>query len=274
MKKPARLLVSIRVGSYVLPLCFIAMLWPIAAWAQESALCLDGFCIGQTIQDLRFDKTEWILPKKDMTKDECNGVGCQPANAFRGYTPDEQVRLSEAVSWKYGLNAYNVVTKENLATLRYYKYECNASARGIWGERRFIGVYRSIPSQYLTIVGLRLIDGELTVYRMARQYPYHNQTELVTLAKQFSGLYGKQVLLYDYLSSNAYTDVIAQNKDGWFARSTMFNPTDLSDNAAELVLVDPRTRTLLQPSSMPESGEIKPLPVIPTPSCSRALPIQ
>jgi hypothetical protein len=61
-------------------------------------------------------------------------------------------------------------------------------------------------------------------------------------------------LLYDYLSSNAYSDVIPRRKDGWFGRSTMFNPSDLTDLAAELVLIDPNTRALLQPTSMPDSG--------------------
>jgi hypothetical protein len=245
-----------------------------AAQAQESSLCLDGFCIGQSIQDARFDQADWVQPKKDLMKDECTGVGCRPENAFRGYPHDEQVKLAEAFSWKYGLNSYNIITKANLATLRQYQYECNTSARGLWGERRIFGAYRSVPSQYLTVVGLRLIEGKLTVYRIARQYPYQNQNELITLGRQLGAQYGKRVLLYDYLSSNAYSDVIAQRKEGWFARSTMFNPTDLSDNAAELVLIDARTRALLEPTSMPDSGDIKPLPVKLPPACSRSLPVQ
>ena len=258
----------------IILICSFATFSPPSSWAQQQQLCLDGFCIGQTIQDARFSKVAWITPKKYLTKQDCTGVGCQPENAFRGYAGQDQVKLAEALSWKYGLNAYNVVTNENLGILRRYKYECNPSARGIWGERRFIGAYRSIPSQYLTVVGLRLINSELTIYRIARQYPYHNQNELLSLAKELSGQYGKNVLFYDYLSSNAYSDVIEQHKDGWFGRSTMFNPTDLSDNAAELVLIDPNTRTLLQPTSMPESGEINPLPVKLPPSCNRSLPIQ
>jgi hypothetical protein len=242
--------------------------------AQETPLCLDGFCIGQTIQDVRFDKADWVQPKKDLMKDECTGVGCRPENAFRGYPHEEQVKLADAFSWKYGLNSYNVITKANLATLRKYQYECNTSARGLWGERRIFGAYRSVPSHYLTVVGLRLIEGKLTVYRIARQYPYQNQNELITLGRQLGTQYGTRVLLYDYLSSNAYSDVIEQRKEGWFARSSMFNPTDLSDNAAELVLIDPRTRALLEPTSMPDSGDIKPLPVRLSPSCNRSLPVQ
>jgi hypothetical protein len=144
----------------------------------------------------------------------------------------------------------------------------------MWGERRFLGIYRSSPSHYLTVVGLRLIDGELKVYRIARQYPYHNESELVSLAHQFRVQYGDQILIYNYLSSNAYSDVIKQQKNGWFGRSTMFNPTDLSDNAAEIVLIDPHTRSLLEPSSMPESGEIKPLRVKLSGQCSTSIPIQ
>lgn len=137
-----------------------------------------------------------------------------------------------------------------------------------------MGAYRSIPSNLLTVVGLRLIDGELKVYRVARQYPIHNAGELATLAKTLHGEYGDRLLYVDYLSSNAYTDVITQKKDGWFGRSSMFNPNDLSDNAAELVLIDPQTRPLLEPSSMPVSGEIKPLPVSVAPQCQAKAPTQ
>lgn len=96
----------------------------------------------------------------------------------------------------------------------------------------------------------------------------------MSLAKQLHEQYGGKLLLYDFLSSNAYSDVISQKKAGWFGRSKMFNPTDLSDNAAELVLIDPRTRPLLQPTSMPDSGEINPLPVKPLAQCSQSLPLQ
>lgn len=265
---------SLRTTACILSFCVSAIFSPSSSRAQEAPLCLDGFCIGQSIQDGRFDKVAWVVPSKDLLKDPCTGVGCRPENAFRGYPPAEQARLADAVGWKYGLNAYNVITSQNLATLRLYKYECNTSARGLSGQRRFLGAYRSVPSQYLTIVGLRLINGELSVYRIARQYPYHNQTELRALAKKLSDEYGKRLLLYDYLSSNAYSDVIQQRKDGWFGRSTMFNPSDLTDLAAELVLIDPSTRALLQPTSMPDSGEISPLPVKLPPACNRSLPLQ
>jgi hypothetical protein len=255
-------------------LCAFAVFSATEGRADQPGLCLDGFCIRQSIQDARFDKVTWIVPQKDLVKEPCNGVGCQPDVAFRGYAAGDQAKLAEAVSWKYGLNNYNVITASNLETLRRYRYECNPSARGLSGERRFFGAYRSAPSQYLTVVGLRLINGDLTIYRIARQFPYRNQTELVSLAKELGVQYGKRVLLYDYLSSNAYSDVIEQRKDGWFARSTLFNPSDLSDNAAELVLIDPATRALLEPTAMPESGEIKPLAVKLSEHCSRSLPIQ
>jgi hypothetical protein len=242
--------------------------------ANRGDLCLDGFCIGQSINDARFDAVDWIIPNDSFAKEPCNGIGCAPQVAFRGYAEVYQKALAEAVSWIYGLGRYNIVKKDTVEVLRHYKYECNLSARGIFGERRFFGAYRSVPSRYLTVVGLRLINGELEVYRIARQFPYHTQGELVSLAKTLRAQYGESILLFNYLSSNAYPDVIAQSKNGWFGRSTMFNPTDLSDNAAELVLIDPRTRPLLEPSSMPESGEIKPLAVKLPAQCSQSLPIQ
>jgi hypothetical protein len=130
------------------------------------------------------------------------------------------------------------------------------------------------PNKYFTVVGLRLIGGELRVYRIARQYPYHHQTELTSLARQLKNEYGDEILLYNYLSSNAYSDVIKEKKNGWFGRSTLFTPNDLADNAAELVLIDPRTRPLLQPTSMPESGEIQSLPVHIPEQCSASLSIR
>lgn len=263
---------SSKIGCLI-SLFIFAALTPLD-WAQQAPLCLDGFCIGQNIQDARFDKTAWILPKDGLIKKECDGIGCQPENAFRGYPSEEQKQLAEVLSWKYGLNDYNVITNSNLGVLRHYKYECNLSAQSLGGQRRFFGAYRSIPSQYLTVVGLRLINSELTIYRIARQYPYQNQAELVSLAKQLRDQYGSRILLYDYLSDNAYSDVIKQQKDGWFGRSTLFNPTDLSDNAAELVLIDPATRNLLESTSMPESGEIEQLPMKIPSSCNRSLPVQ
>lgn len=256
--------------------CVLLLLWaaPLAAQsARSTQLCLDGFCIGQSINDAHFDAVKWLLPKGGLTKRACNGIGCKPEIAFRGYSSEDQKQLTEALSWDYGLMRYNPITNANLASLRRYKYECNLSARGIDGERRFLGAYRSSPSQYLTVVGLRLIGGELRVYRIARQYAYHNQAELLSLGNKLHGQYGKQILFYDYLSSNAYSDVIAQQKNGWFGRSTMFNPSDLSDLAAELVLIDPNTRSLLEPSSMPESGEIKTLPIRMPAQCSAAIPV-
>lgn len=242
---------------------------------DASKLCLDDFCIGQGINDSRFDKVDWIVPHdRYFKKKSCEGVGCTPQVAFRGYPERQQEQLAEAVSWIYELGDYNIVAKDNLAALRVYRYECNPSARGIFGERRFFGAYRSIPSHYLTVIGLRLIDGELKVYRIARQYPYHTQAEIGALARTLRDQYGRVLLLYEGISSNAYSDVVAQGRGGWFGRSTMFNPADLSNNAAELVLIDPRTRSLLEPSSMPESGEIRPLPATIPPQCNRSVPIQ
>lgn len=276
MKESARAF-SHRIISYlIISTLLFALSIPISSWAQQSQLCLDGLCIGQTIQDARFDQVAWITPTKDLTKQQCSGVGCQPENAFRGYQKGEQEKLAEALSLRYDLR-YNLITKENLEILRKYSYECNPSPGGMLGgngQRRFIGAYRSTPSQYLTIIGLRLINGELTVYRIARQFPYHTPNELLSLARKVRGQYGSGVLLYDGISSNAPYDVIKQGKDGWFGRSTMFNPSDLADNDAELVLIDPRTRPLLQPTSMPDSGEISPLPVKLPPACNSSIPLQ
>lgn len=244
------------------------------ARAQQANLCLDGFCIGQNINDSRFDNTDWKTPTKDMTKASCENVGCQPANAFRGYSARDQQALAEAVSWKYGMMDYTIITKDNLPTLRKYRYECNPSARSIWGERRFVGFYRSVPSQYITMVGLRLIDGELKVYRIAREFPYHNQSQIVTLASELHAQYADSILFYDGISSNAPFEAVKQRKLGWFGRSSLFNPTDLADNQAEFVLIDPATRPLLRPTSMPDSGEINPLPVRISPQCNAPMPLQ
>ena len=242
--------------------------------ATQSDLCLDGFCIGKSIQDKRFSEVEWILPK-DAHQEHCSGVGCQPQIAFRGYPAEDQKRLQDAVSVVYGLGHYSILTKQNLEALRHYKYECNLSQRGfVGGERRFFGAYLSAPSRYLTVVGLRLMDGELRVYRIARQYPFHNRDELIALGRKLQEQYKENLLLYDGISSNAYSDVIEQKKNGWFGRSSVFNPSDLSDNTAELVLIDPRTRSLLEPSSIPESGEIKPLRIQMPEQCAGPVSIQ
>ena len=240
----------------------------------RGSACLDGFCIGQSIEESRFDEVHWIVPQKQMLRPACGGIGCRPEVAFRGYPSGDQKRLADALSPIYGLAGYNVITKANLDVLRRYRYECDLSPRGTGGERRFFGAYLSAPSGYLTVVGLRLVGGKLTVYRIARQYPYHNPNELISLGRKLHDQYGDAILFVNYLSSNAYSEVIEQNRDGWFGRSKMFNPTDLSDNAAELVLIDPRTRALLEPSSMPESGEIRPLPVTIPGQCSTSPPLQ
>jgi hypothetical protein len=251
----------------------LALFLPFHAVAQQTHLCIDGFCIGQDISDGRFGEVEWIIPKKDLVHESCLGIGCRPDVEFPGYEPELQRQLANAVSWTFSLNKYNLVTKTTLPALRQYKYDCTNYGRGTLGERRFFGAFLSIPSGYLTIVGLRLIQSELRVYRIARQYPYRTPNELVALARQLQPSY-PNILFYNYLSSNAYSEVISQRKDGWFGRSTMFNPVDPSDNTAELVLIDPATRPLLQPTSMPESGDIQPLPGRVPPQCSRQLPLQ
>lgn len=247
---------------------------------QNGSLCLDGFCIGQSIVDPRFDEVNWIIPS-DVTKESCKKIACEPAVAFRGYTDSNQQSLAEAVSWIYGwLDHYNILSKSNLGILRLYKYECNASARtnpadgvGPSGERRFLGLYRSTPSGYLTVVGLRLIESELKVYRIVREYPQHTEGELMSLGKALRQQYGDVLLLYDGASANAYYEVAKQRKSGWFALSDL-NWTDPSNNTAELVLIDPRTRSFLEPASRLEGGELQPFPVKVPAQCSQSIPLQ
>src|SRR5208337_434278 len=94
---------------------------------HNAALCLDGFCIGQSITDPRFDVVNWIIPH-DVTKEACVRIACRPTVAFRGYPESNQQALAEAVSWIYGwIDHYNILSKSNLEALRLYKYECNAS---------------------------------------------------------------------------------------------------------------------------------------------------
>ncbi len=232
-------------------------------------MCVDDLCIGQSISDSVFEKVNWIVPNKELTKQTCQHIACQADVAFRGYSGKAQHQLSDALMWVYGsIWSYSVVTKDNLAVLRQYKYECADK------ERHFMAAYFSTPSHYLTVVGLRLVGGELRIYRIVRQYPFRNQSELGSLAQRLHEQYGDNVVFYDGISSNAYSAVIAQRKQGWFGRSSAFNPLDPSDNTAELVLIDPATRPLLQPTSMPDSGEIPRLQVTLPQECSRALPLR
>lgn len=251
---------------------------------RGNGLCLDGFCIGQSISAPRFSQERWIVPAnnpRSVTKYRyvpCTNVTCSPTVAFRGYPPQIQQKLASALSWQYrdgSFHWYTIITNKNLPVLQRYRYECVGSpGRVDVGERRFMGGYWSRPSHYLTVVGLRLIGGELRVYRIARQFPYHNTGELASLARQIYHTYGHKILLYRYLSSNAPFSVQKDGADGWFGRSTLFNPGNSSANDAELVLIDPTTRKLLQPTSMPDSGEISFIPN-PIPNvCARHMSIQ
>jgi hypothetical protein len=250
--------------------CALPILFAVPIMAQtEVRLCLDGLCIGESINDPHFSQVDWIVPNKELNKESCVRIACKPEVAFRGYPAKTQKQLSEALSWVYGsIYSYNIITKANIEVLRQYKYECSNN------ERHFMAAYFSNPSHYLTVVGLRLIGGELRVYRIARQYPFHNQEELISLTRKLHDEYANQVLFYDGISSNAYSAVIPQRKNGWFGRSSVYNPLDSSDNAAELVLIDPRTRPLLQPLSLPESGDIPRLEIAMPSQCSRSLPLQ
>lgn len=235
--------------------------------SNQRSVCLDGFCIGESIKVKHFDEVNWIVPNKELTKQACQRIACEPDVAFRGYSSDTQKQLSDALSWVYSsIWSYNVVTKVDLTALRQYRYECATS------ERHFMGAYFSTPSHYLTVIGLRLIAGELRIYRIVRQYPFHNQIELGSLSRKLHDEYGDDILFYDGISSNAYSSVIVQRRRGWFGRSSPYNPLDPSDNAAELVLIDAATRPLLQPTSMPDSGEIPRLQGDMPEQCGRSLP--
>ena len=246
----------------------------LSAQAANKGLCLDGFCIGQSINDARFTEVNWVILKDGLGRNNVPELDASRKSLFAVILMRIGKKLAEVLSWHYGLMQYNIITKANVGVLRGYKYECNPSPRGIDGERRFLGAYRSSPSQFLTVVGLRLVGGELRVYRIARQYPFHNQTELISLGRKVHDQYGNDIVFYDGVTSNAYSDVVEQNKEGWFGRSTMFNPRDLADNAAEFVLIDPRTRELLEPSSMPDSGEIKQLANRMPKGCSTSILLQ
>lgn len=251
---------------------------------RGDGLCLDGFCIGQTINAARFDQEHWLVPidnpraATNYRDVPCTNVSCSPTVAFRGYSASVQRELASAITWEFrdaSSHSYTIITNQNLSALRQYRYECVAAPGGFgFGERRFMGFYWSQPSHYLTVVGLRLIGGELRVYRIARQFPYHNAGELASLAQQLYPTYGGRVLFYRYLSSNAPFSVQKDGADGWFGRSTMFIPENPSALDAELVLIDPATRQLLQPTSMPDSGEISSVPN-PVPNvCARQMPVQ
>ena len=158
-----------------------------AVTARAEVFCIDGFCIGQSIKSARFTQVDWLIPR-DVRSSPCVATKCVPGIAFRGYTADEQVSLANALDLQIGLPFENVITTDNLKVLSEYRYECNPAPRtGIFGERRFVGVFRSRPSGYATAVGLRLVGGELKVYRVARRFPYRTNDELRSLASSVAG---------------------------------------------------------------------------------------
>jgi hypothetical protein len=56
----------------------------------------------------------------------------------------------------------------------------------------------------------------------------------------------------------------------WIERGISL-PTDMTDSEAETMLIEPRTRLLLEPIGMLESGEIKPLPMRGPDRCGRGI---
>ena len=74
--------------------------------SKPTPLCLDGLCIGESINDPHFTEVNWIVPDKRLTKESCVHVACKPEVAFRGYPSDTQKQLAEAVSWvSFSVNA-------------------------------------------------------------------------------------------------------------------------------------------------------------------------
>jgi len=233
--------------------------------------CLDDFCIGQNISSHRFDDVQWLVPTKLVNRDQCTGHNCSPEAEFPGYPSDASGAFEHLTTiTTFDMSKATVITASTLGTLRKLRYDCTHP------ERRVIGIYRSKPSGYLTIVGLRIFPDGLRVYRLARQFPYRNQAELISLSHTVKSSYGEAILYYPYLTSNAYSDVIQQRKDGWFGRSSMFNPKDAADNTAELVITDPTTRRLLTTSSDLTAGEIGNTPSLwyRPEQCVRNLPLQ
>src|SRR5580704_10666856 len=92
--------------------------------SKPTPLCLDGLCIGESINDPHFTEVNWIVPNKQLTKESCVRIACKPEVAFRGYPSETRKQLADALSWVYGsIYFYSVVTKGDIEVLRQYRYE-------------------------------------------------------------------------------------------------------------------------------------------------------
>src|SRR5580700_6621074 len=98
---------KLLVSKYAL---LVLLVGPLMAQNHKlTPLCLDGLCIGESINDPHFVEVNWIVPNKQFTRESCIHIACKPEVAFRGYPSDTQKQLADALSWVYGsIYFYNV----------------------------------------------------------------------------------------------------------------------------------------------------------------------
>ena len=61
---------------------FVLLVAPLMAQSKPTPLCLDGLCIGESINDPHFAEVNWIVPDKQLTKEACVRIACKPEVAF------------------------------------------------------------------------------------------------------------------------------------------------------------------------------------------------
>lgn len=254
-------------------LCCLLIVIPFRVTYGETSAenCIDGFCIGQSINSSRFDEVEWLVPKKLILSDPCTRQDCRPEVEFPGYPPEIMIALSKLTIIGTSMPPQEtMITNRSLEALRNLRYDCTHPGK------RVVGIYRSNPSGYVTYIGLRLFPDGLRIFRLAREFPFRNQNEFESLSQGIKSAYGDELLYYDGVTSNANYPAISHRKNGWFGVNYRSGLYDLADNVAELVLIDPETRQLLITSSDITAGEINlPLSLVYFPrQCVRALPIQ
>ncbi len=75
----------------------LLILFALPLTAQTPAnLCLDGLCIGESINDPHFTKVNWIVPNKELNKVSCVRIACEPEVAFRGYTSGRLILIRQS----------------------------------------------------------------------------------------------------------------------------------------------------------------------------------
>jgi hypothetical protein len=88
-----------RIPRLLVALFVLAVAHLAAQTSKPTSLCLDGLCIGESINDPHFAEVNWIVPDKQLTKESCVRIACKPEVAFRGYPSETQKQLSDALSW-------------------------------------------------------------------------------------------------------------------------------------------------------------------------------